>query len=933
MAAMGQNAVLVTVGGVPSYIELTHTWVSAYVPYTDYRGAAGASGDYVWLDLDTSIKEYENCASLYNIFTGNFTGFEAVDSYAEGGTAENLESEMISYAENIQEYFDNIENELENEAADGNKEAGMPEDKAMISVRNRAIKPCYETYLPLSLQYEVIEERDICDNVENQCDMVTLTIDYDDTLTFRSYELYNKRLTIEYEGAETEDREIISAYGSIFLTPAYLVYLVPVIKSDGEVIARGHEVNSGTIQNLSIHIDSGNMHAETVNTLTAGSMYSFVTDLQVITPEEVYALEDSLNNTRTRISDRWYNDGEESGCDEDDYETAGYDESLSYGFYCDEEMGVLLYTAGLKYFTELDANNMFLSEANNVYYTRYLSGAVTGYEVNVTERFGRVYSIDEGNLYIDVDFNNVSARSLSGDSTDEYSFMVQSGVISSGLESKIWADLLDVEAVSTVDILNMAKTDGTEVLCLTGENIDTYINSISISKKGLAEIRSSVSQGNIVFVPVEEVEIGAWKGNGYVAIDPETGTGSYMISTGQSGGITSDDVELSKAESDIYITAMGTCAAAIIAATLFVMATVPMTSISVVLSYMLLELEMSWSLLSVAYYDYRQDKLYEEYQNGDEASGYELMNNTLGLQIEAFSMAFGLLFDFIGILIDYDEMADEMAMQAAREATEQLTAEEAEFNAYMAAREAADMAAKEAAEAAVKEGAGYTENAVRDAAREAAGTAVRETFEQSGKEYAEETINDMAEEAAEYAAKEATGQTGQKAVKETAEEAVEAAARESRKEIAENVGEASKERIKKNLANEIEEIREKMPNSNLSKRGNMAAADVDIPGIKEDFIAHSKINEESDIGADTADFSFLKSENERIFTTYVDDKFPRYHDTEAKILEDIASQITDSNVEGTIYLYSELPCCQSCSNIILEFRNMFPNIKLIVIIE
>lgn len=65
-----------------------------------------------------------------------------------------------------------------------------------------------------------------------------------------------------------------------------------------------------------------------------------------------------------------------------------------------------------------------------------------------------------------------------------------------------------------------------------------------------------------------------------------------------------------------------------------------------------------------------------------------------------------------------------------------------------------------------------------------------------------------------------------------------------------------------------------------------------------------------------ADFSYLKPENERIFTAYVDDQYPRYYDTEAKILEDIASQITDPNVSGTINLYSELPCCQSYSNII-----------------
>ena len=135
--------------------------------------------------------------------------------------------------------------------------------------------------------------------------------------------------------------------------------------------------------------------------------------------------------------------------------------------------------------------------------------------------------------------------------------------------------------------------------------------------------------------------------------------------------------------------------------------------------------------------------------------------------------------------------------------------------------------------------------------------------------------------------------------------------------------------------NRINDIRNQMPNSDLKKYGNMATADVDIPGIKTEFNAHSKINSATGKGASTGEFSQLKPESERIFKTYEpaaskpgQTPYNRYHDTEAKILEDIASQIKDPNISGTIDLYTELPSCQSCSNVILEFRRMFPNIKL-----
>ena len=152
------------------------------------------------------------------------------------------------------------------------------------------------------------------------------------------------------------------------------------------------------------------------------------------------------------------------------------------------------------------------------------------------------------------------------------------------------------------------------------------------------------------------------------------------------------------------------------------------------------------------------------------------------------------------------------------------------------------------------------------------------------------------------------------------------------KDVLQNI-ENSADVIRNRFISRIADIRSQMPNNNLGKRGNMAMADVDISGVKDSFVAHSKINTETDKGADVAEFSYLKSATERIFTTYVDEKYPRYHDTEAKILEDIAAQISDRNVDGVINLYSELPCCQSCSNIILEFRRMFPNIMLNIFVE
>ncbi|MGX7418402.1 deaminase domain-containing protein [Carnobacterium gallinarum] len=114
------------------------------------------------------------------------------------------------------------------------------------------------------------------------------------------------------------------------------------------------------------------------------------------------------------------------------------------------------------------------------------------------------------------------------------------------------------------------------------------------------------------------------------------------------------------------------------------------------------------------------------------------------------------------------------------------------------------------------------------------------------------------------------------------------------------------------------------------RNGNVATAEVDILGLKKDFKAHSQIHSNDSLGY-RGDFSVTPPEKDRLLKNYVKDDYPRYNDTEAKILEDIASKIKDPKIKGEINLFSELDCCQSCTNLILEFRQKYPNIKVNVI--
>jgi hypothetical protein len=69
--------------------------------------------------------------------------------------------------------------------------------------------------------------------------------------------------------------------------------------------------------------------------------------------------------------------------------------------------------------------------------------------------------------------------------------------------------------------------------------------------------------------------------------------------------------------------------------------------------------------------------------------------------------------------------------------------------------------------------------------------------------------------------------------------------------------------------------------------------------------------------------------SQRIFQTGVD-RYDRAFDGDVFVLENIARRLkpTDS---GTLRLVSELPFCESCLEVVAQFRKMFPNIRLILV--
>jgi len=140
----------------------------------------------------------------------------------------------------------------------------------------------------------------------------------------------------------------------------------------------------------------------------------------------------------------------------------------------------------------------------------------------------------------------------------------------------------------------------------------------------------------------------------------------------------------------------------------------------------------------------------------------------------------------------------------------------------------------------------------------------------------------------------------------------------------------------------IEFYRAKLP-AKFRKRNNFAWAVAKIPGLdKEEYFAHSGIQSFKKLSKNAAkkiEGISLKPKKGRFKAFCVNrndiidgnDCWVRSVDTEYKILEDMATRLPDASVKGSIRLYTDLPPCASCWNVMQQFLAAYPHIEMQVL--
>ena len=523
MAGVPTTKLLAKDGNIKS-IKIEHVWVRAEIPYTDYRGAGNASGDMVWVDLDTSIKFYEKADNIYDYLDND-------DTYIE--LCAKCDKETLDYSQ-VYDYLNIIQNKVE---------TGINNTNALHN-RRRKIRKENCTYIPLSLQYEVKDELEVTDSID-VTDSLNISVSGEDLGTYSAVYLSDKSVVISFDPASDLDVEILESNGGIYNVGANYVNVKPALYIDGIKVSEAdyieYPLGTSTTLELTMNYVGNCSESKCIkNNIISGSTYAVTVDTSVISNREMCSVNSDLLDKKSTISEK---------------------NALTRDY-----IGTILAYEGKSYFAQLDAMDIITSESTDVVDIRQLSEAVTGYEVRRKMIGGIVLKLQYGNFFIDVDSDDHVVISRDGEKNKEILYRYNIGCAGSMCEGLIWPESLledNIEAVSTINILEKAREQGIEIEILKNDIYIDYsmLDSLELDENEKTRIKKDIEAGNIISIPKENVTIGRWTGIGYISINPHTGIGTYKISGGLSGGTLS----LPKDAGDVTVRALFACIAETIA--------------------------------------------------------------------------------------------------------------------------------------------------------------------------------------------------------------------------------------------------------------------------------------------------------------------------------------------------------------------------------
>jgi hypothetical protein len=477
-------------------IRLEHVWVEAFVNMYPSFGAKPGAGN-AWTPIDPSFKEQELSTSIDISKIVKFNETEYLNK-------QNTISPSLSYLKTLDDYHS----------------ANYQGPKSEMYYLKR-IKPHEFGIFMGTLPYRTVVVGSKFSSIDATLrHKMTITLNDPQTnitteVTKNICDLAGKKITVSYAPATPEDIDTVAFYGGLLNTPANLLHVKAVVRVDDTVVLEGPEIDMGQPLKLRATFTGQGRPDEFMETdMSAGIYYNIGLSALNVADKQASASLESSNNLVTTFFD-----------------------SINSG---DNQAGKVLHNIAQQYFTHTNNDSKVLEGVMQIHNTRSANAGFVSVTAKYTYTLGSPSSppVISG-LLMDLRRFIQSPFSITGDIDQEREFTKIQGLSTSFYEHAIWESFSGIDSVSTVKMLQLANEAGTPIYTINNANINATLLLLDQAPAVITDIRNVVAAGRVVTIPASAVTRNEWHGTGYMARNPDTGEGAYIISNGYAGGGTS----------------------------------------------------------------------------------------------------------------------------------------------------------------------------------------------------------------------------------------------------------------------------------------------------------------------------------------------------------------------------------------------------------
>lgn len=558
-------------GGVPNialmsgseakYLRLEHTWVEANVTNLPAKGSinnlANTDGN-MWIPLDASYKSYVRTKGIDLAKAVPFDAQKLIDQAKQGATIDettgavsNLNQNAVNTA--IQDYQKQVEDYLKQHHPDATVGDVLGTDtikpyksqflSPVLPYKIKTVIGDYHTLPEGMKHYFVLQAfQDIYEKRNSMALGETPNL----SVKIPTTKLQGKPLALSFKA----DEKVLEGYlpkpdenGNI--DPSKLptglprsVNMTAEISLGGEVLKSGNSYPFANEVELQLGFQTADMGKQGSYQMTAplknkivraGEYVAIGYNLQGISQKQLENTKQTLENVKGKL----------------ELYQKNKDQTALAGITKHDITGAMMQAGVQSYFAINQAQDAIAAKQHgNVLKSPFMAYGSFATYIHPNKRYGIIFGGNFKGMQMDIDQLMYQAVSRDNDSNELKGFIQSQGPRESANEHLVPEQLFDdpnttekeVEGVSAVKAIQIAQEQGQTVYTITQENYSQIIPKLSLSSGVMTDIRDNVAVGRTVTVHEKTINYKGWKGSGYIIIDPQTGSGAYLIDGGANGG-------------------------------------------------------------------------------------------------------------------------------------------------------------------------------------------------------------------------------------------------------------------------------------------------------------------------------------------------------------------------------------------------------------